>query len=94
MAGELDFHSLSGCRDLLFNVQEREYRPPEVAAALEAPGLEFLGFEFPEEAPRRAYAACCPQDPAMTDLALWDSFEADNPETFRNMYQFWCRRAG
>ena len=57
-------------------------------------GLELLGFEFPEEAPRRAYAARFPQDPATTDLALWDAFEADNPETFRNMYQFWCRRAG
>ena len=93
VTGELDFYSLSGCRDLLFNVQERDYRLPELAAALADLELEFLGFEFPEEAPRRAYAERFPQDPTMTDLALWDSFEAENPETFRNMYQFWCRRA-
>jgi SAM-dependent methyltransferase len=92
VVGELDFYSLSGCRDLLFNVQERTYRLPEIAALLDDLELEFLGFEFADSAVRRAYAERFPQDPTITDLAPWDAFEAANPETFRNMYQFWCRR--
>ncbi|MDH3472322.1 MAG: methyltransferase domain-containing protein [Rhodospirillales bacterium] len=92
VVGELDFYSLSGCRDLLFNVQERTYRLPEIAALLDDLELEFLGFEFADPAAKSAYAKRFPQDPTMTDLALWDAFEAANPETFRNMYQFWCRK--
>ncbi len=90
-AGQLDFYSLGGCRDLLFNVQERDTDLPEIAAALDDLGLEFLGFEFPDATPRRAYTARFPEDPAATDLALWDRFEGGHPDTFQAMYQFWCR---
>ncbi len=93
VAGELDFYSLSGCRDLLFHAQEREYDLPEIAAMLDDLGLELLGFEFADDEARRAYAEQYPQDPAGTDLALWDTFESEHPDTFRNMYQFWCRKA-
>lgn len=92
VAGELDFYGLSGCRDLLFNVQERAYTPTEVAEALADLNLEFLGFELVDPEVRKAYAARFPEDPALTDLRLWDAFEAENPDTFHNMYQFWCRR--
>jgi len=92
VAGELDFYGLSGCRDLLFNVQEREYTLPEVAEALADLELEFLGFELVDPDVRKAYAARFPEDPTLTDLRLWDAFEAEEPDTFHNMYQFWCRR--
>ena len=93
VTGELDFYSLSGCRDLLFNVQERSYGLAEVAEALDSLGLRFIGFEFPDPAPLRAYARRFPEDREMTDLGRWDAFESEAPETFHNMYQFWCRRA-
>ncbi len=90
--GELDFYSLSGCRDLLFHVQEVGFSLAEIAAALDALGLDFLGFEFVDPTLPRAYAARFPQDKTLTDLDTWSSFEAENPESFRTMYQFWCRR--
>jgi 2-polyprenyl-3-methyl-5-hydroxy-6-metoxy-1,4-benzoquinol methylase len=93
VTGELDFYSLSGCRDLLFNVQERDYELPEIAEALGGLGLRFLGFEFADPEASRAYAQRFPEDRAMTNLECWDIFETEAPETFRNMYQFWCRRA-
>lgn len=92
VAGELDFYGLSGCRDLLFNVQERDYTLPEVAEALADLDLEFLGFELLDPEVRKAYADRFPEDPTLTDLRLWDTFEAEEPDTFHNMYQFWCRR--
>lgn len=92
VAGQLDFYSLSGCRDLLFNVQERSYDLPDLAAALDGLGLGFLGFEFADPAIPRAYAARFPKDRHRTDLANWDRFEAERPDCFQQMYQFWCRK--
>ncbi len=93
VAGELDFYSLSGCHDLLFNVRETSFGLPEVAAALDELGLEFLGFETAEPALKRRYAERFPQAPAMTDLAAWAELEQAEPDSFRQMYQFWCRKA-
>ena len=93
VVGELDFYSLSGCHDLLFNVQETSFSLPEVAAALAELGLAFLGFETAEPALKRRYAERFPQDPAMTDLAAWAELEETEPDSFRQMYQFWCRKA-
>jgi len=28
----------------------------------------------------------------MTDLECWDAFEREHPNTFGDMYQFWCQR--
>ena len=92
VTAQLDFYSLSGCRDLLFNVQERSYDLPELAAAISDLGLTFLGFEFADPALPRAYAARFPEDTAMTDLSNWDRFERENPDSFQQMYQFWCAR--
>lgn len=89
--GELDFYSLHGCRDLLFNVQETAFTLPQLADAIDRLGLTFLGFEFHEPALPQAYAKRFPDDPTLTDLANWDRFEAEHPESFGRMYQFWCR---
>lgn len=87
-----DFYSLSGCRDLMFHVQEHRFQLPQVASMLEALSLEFLGFEFPDSgATATRYRAAFPQDRAMTDLASWDQFEQAYPDTFGRMFQFWAR---
>jgi hypothetical protein len=93
VASELDFHSLSGCRDLLFHVQEQSFTLPQLGAMIEELGIEFLGFEFLDPAPRIAYARRFPDDGAATSLANWDAFEREAPATFHNMYQFWCRKS-
>lgn len=93
VSGELDFYSLSGCRDLLFNVQESALSIPEIERWLEALELAFLGFELVERATLKAYKDRFPQDPGLADLQLWDRFETERPDTFRTMYQFWCQSA-
>jgi SAM-dependent methyltransferase len=85
-----DFYSTSGCRDLLFHVQEYQHDLPEIAAFIAAEKLAFLGFDLDIRV-MHAYAAANPDDPAMTDLARWHRFEMDNPSIFAAMYQFWVQ---
>ncbi|MCC6470939.1 MAG: methyltransferase domain-containing protein [Alphaproteobacteria bacterium] len=92
VADELDFASLSGCRDLLFHVQERSYTPDEIEQAIARLGISFLGFEIADEATRAAYAKLFPRDRERRDLANWRKLEEQRPQTFRTMYQFWCRK--
>jgi ubiquinone/menaquinone biosynthesis C-methylase UbiE len=88
-----DFYTMSGCRDLLFHVQEHRFSLPQIAEALPALGLRFLGFEFPDSGITAArYRSRFPADPAMADLANWDRYEKDHPDTFARMYQFWVRK--
>ncbi len=87
-----DFYSLSGCRDLIFHVQEARFTLPRIAEILAELDLEFIGFEWPDtDAPAR-YRARFPDDPGQTDLDRWHQFETDRPDTFVLMYQFWVRK--
>jgi SAM-dependent methyltransferase len=92
VADELDFGSLSGCRDLLFHVQERSYTLPEVAQTIARQGLDFLGFEIVDDAARALYARMFPEDRERRDLERWRQVEEQRPQSFRTMYQFWCRK--
>ncbi len=87
-----DFASISGCRDLLFNVMEHQFTLPRIAAFLAAEGLAFLGFELPADI-RIAFAQHDPRAAAPRDLAAWDAFEAKHPQTFVNMYCFWLQKS-
>ena len=86
-----DFYSTSGCRDLLFHVQEWQHDLPEIAAFIAAEKLTFLGFEIDARVAHE-YAAANPDDPAMTDLDRWHRFECANPNVFIGMYQFWVQK--
>jgi SAM-dependent methyltransferase len=86
-----DFFSTSGCRDLMFHVQEHRFDIPQIKQLLRTQDLTFLGFELDAGA-LRDYAARHPGDAPMTDLDGWDAFERQRPETFAGMYQFWCQR--
>ncbi len=86
-----DFFSLSGCRDMLFPAHEDPFTLPRIAAALTALDLEFLGFELPDPRARQLYRRRFPGDPPAGELAHWERFEADHPDLFAAMYQFWCR---
>jgi hypothetical protein len=87
-----DFFSISGCRDLLFHVQERRLTIPEIASFVRANDLAFVGFDLDPFTIQR-YLTRFPHDKAMTDLACWDAFERDHPGTFSGMYQFWVQKA-
>ena len=86
-----DFCSTSGCRDLLFHVQEHRLTIPQIADFLADHGLAFIGFDLDHFTPQR-YLARFPHDKAMTDLASWDVFEREHPMTFSGMYQFWVQK--
>ena len=86
-----DFYSLSELRDLLFHVQECSTKLPQIARFLIDNKLQFLGFNQVRHILQR-YRSQFPQDSAMTDLALWDQFEEENPQTFVGMYQFWVQK--
>jgi Flp pilus assembly protein TadD/SAM-dependent methyltransferase len=87
-----DFYSASGVRDLLLHAQEHRFTIPQLAQALEALGVEFLGFEFPDKTALRAYRGRFPGDPAARSFDNWARFEQEHPDTFGSMYQFWVRR--
>ena len=93
LSGVADFYSTSECRDLVFHVQEHRLTLDQIAAFLSANGLRFLGFELD---PRvlHAYRTRFSEDPAATNLRNWAHFEADHPDTFTAMYQFWVQRSG
>jgi len=53
--------------------------------------LRFLGFEL-DDAVLAQYRRRFPQDRAATDLACWETFEADHPGLFGGMYIFWVQK--
>ena len=81
---------MSGCRDLLFHVQEQHFTLTQIQAALEELNLRFCGFEFWDGTILKAFSAQNSAPDAALDLSAWDQFEQKNPHTFSAMYQFWC----
>ncbi len=87
-----DFYSLSGCRDLIFHTQEIRYTIDKIKESLEELGLRFSGFDLDNPQILQTYRAAYAADREMTNLESWAEFERTHPQTFRGMYQFWCRR--
>jgi SAM-dependent methyltransferase len=89
LIGMNDFYSMSGSRDLLFNVMEHCFTIPEIVAFLNDNGLSFQAFE-PFDDPtviekfHKQFAGAANE----ADLDQWHRFEADHPETFLGMYVF------
>lgn len=86
-----DFFSMSGLHDYVFNVHERTYLPLELSSLLEQASLEFLGFDLPGADVEKLYRHSNPTDRFLTDLEAWDRHEAEHPDIFGAMFQFWCR---
>ncbi|MCW9034735.1 MAG: tetratricopeptide repeat protein [Rhodospirillales bacterium] len=87
-----DFFSLSECRDLLFHVQEHRFTLLQIKEALKILKLEFLGFEFQSPKALNKFRKIHRNRKALTSLSMWHKFELENPDTFRGMYQFWCKK--
>jgi SAM-dependent methyltransferase/tetratricopeptide (TPR) repeat protein len=82
-----DFYSMSGCRDMLFNVMEHNFDIPRIKRFLDEHAISFAGFEL-EPQIRENFAAQFPGAGALTDLDKWQAFETANPRTFGAMYVF------
>jgi Tfp pilus assembly protein PilF/ubiquinone/menaquinone biosynthesis C-methylase UbiE len=92
---KFDFYSTSGCRDLLFHFQEHRFTIPQISEALIRLDMKFIGFVFPAAQARNiknSYLSHFPEDREMTNLSNWDQFEKMYPNTFSEMYQFWCQK--
>ncbi|WP_411286863.1 methyltransferase [Phenylobacterium sp.] len=86
-----DFYGMSTCRDLLFHVQEHRMDTQDLHDLTAAAGLTFLGFVLGRGV-LEDYLREQPQDPTATDLAAWGAFEAEHPDTFISLYQFWVQK--
>ena len=86
-----DFYSLSECRDLLFHVQEHQFSLPEIESILKTLDLEFLGFEMSSQYSLQNFTSSF-KNPALSPLNYWHEYELKNPDIFRGMYQFWCKK--
>lgn len=92
LARSAGFYSMSECRDLAFNVQERQLTLAQIESFLGEPGLRFVGFEL-DPGVREGYRARFADDLACTNLRSWARFEADSPDAFTAMYKFWIQRS-
>ena len=87
----IDFYSMSGCRDMFFNVMEHRLTIAQIRSFLHAEGLAFLGFELDPKVVDKFQQQNSAPD-SLTDLGAWEAFEDANPQTFLNMYLFSVRR--
>jgi SAM-dependent methyltransferase len=93
LVGARDFYSMSGCRDLLFNVMEHRFTIPEIAAFLNENDLSFLAFEpFDDPTVIEKFHKQFPGVADEANLDQWSRFETDHPETFWGMYVFTVRK--
>jgi SAM-dependent methyltransferase len=84
----IDFYSMSGCRDMFFNVMEHRLTIPEIKSFLEEQRFAFLGFELDPAIIEQFRLQNPASEAALTELDAWEAFERANPHTFLNMYVF------
>ncbi len=89
--GSLDFFSMLGCRDLLFNTRETCYTIPAIKTLLDNAGLKFEKF-FLSKYQFDQYKKAFPDDPYGKNLFNWDKFEQQNPGFFSAMYLLKCKK--
>ena len=93
LAGFIDFHSTSMCRDLVFHVQEHQFTPRDVAALARDAGCELLGFGLDDDALAADYRRRNPGDPLVRDPARIAAFERAYPHAFAAMYLALLRKS-
>jgi len=89
-----DFFSMSMCRDLVFHVQEQRISLPWIKSVLDDLRLCCLSMRISNPFYRKEYLSMYPDDPGIKDLDNLHGYEKHNPNTFRDMYSFWCCRKG
>ena len=86
-----DFYSLSGCRDLLFHVQEHRFTLPQLKSAIEHLPLKLIGFDAPLWALKK-FQQRHSNKIDLVNLDKWHEFEVAFPDTFVGMYQLWLQK--
>jgi SAM-dependent methyltransferase len=85
-----DFYCTSEFRDLYLPTQMHRFTIPKIKNFLDENRLEFIGFSVKNEI-REQFLMHFPVE-AEADLPLWDKFEAEHPDSFASMYEFWIQK--
>jgi hypothetical protein len=85
-----DFYTTSEFRDLFRPTQMLRFTIPKLQTFLDANNLEFLGFILRSQIRHQFWARFSRE--AEADLDLWDIFEKEQPDTFKEMYEFWLQK--
>jgi 2-polyprenyl-3-methyl-5-hydroxy-6-metoxy-1,4-benzoquinol methylase len=85
-----DFYCTSEFRDLYLPTQMHRFTIPKIENFLHDNRLEFIGFSVRDEI-REQFLTRFPGE-AESDLPLWDKFEAEYPDSFMTMYEFWIQK--
>ena len=86
-----DFYSMNEYRDLIFHFKEHHFDLIEINEMINHLGLTFMGFELKDNYIKKSFEERFPNPDDYYSLKLWDEYERENPDTFRNMYDFWVR---
>ena len=85
-----DFYCTSEFRDLYLPTQMHRFTIPKIQSFLDENCLEFIGFSVKDEI-RERFLTHFPAE-AESNLPLWDKFEAEYPDSFSAMYEFWVQK--
>ena len=85
-----DFYCTSEFRDLYLPTQMHRFTIPKIQRFLDENRLQFIGFSVKDEL-REQFLMQYPEE-AECDLPLWDAFEAEHPDSFAAMYEFWVQK--
>lgn len=86
-----DFYSLSGTIDLLFHEYEKHFTPLSIKQLCSEFNLDWLGFSNLNYKVKNDFMAFHGKKADLLNLKQWDDFEEAFPNTFSNMFQFYCQ---
>ncbi|GAA6134805.1 hypothetical protein NBRC116188_15950 [Oceaniserpentilla sp. 4NH20-0058] len=86
-----DFYSMSGVVDLLLHEFEVGFTPKTIKTLCSHHQLTFLGFSSLDNMLKQAFKDFIGENYNFCDLDQWEDYEKSHPETFSNMYQFYCQ---
>jgi SAM-dependent methyltransferase len=93
LSESVDFYSLSGCRDLVFHVNEHTFSLSELSKLMASLSLEVLRVETRNPLQEALYRKRFPDDPGAVQLSNWQVLEQEQPGLFGGMVCLWlCRR--
>jgi len=82
---------MSGVVDLLLHEYEIGFTPKSIQALCDKHQLVFLGFSGLSNQLKQKFKSFIGKDYDFCCLDQWETFEKQHPETFSNMYQFYCK---
>ena len=86
-----DFYNSSTFKDLVLHEQEHTFTINKIKEVIKNLNLKFCGFQNIGDLHKR-FIIYFRSSKNLYDLDCWEEFEEKFPDTFPNMYQFWCQK--